>query len=406
MIAARGTVADLFEGELVERGQQEFADRMRIVVASREPFMAAALEGSGDDVFLEPLVFAYAVSSGSPVGLPEIVFGRMNPSARPREIDVYADRDGIVTLPGIGYLGTRVRDRKLRLTWNNGVCDSILHVNDSIVPYAFEEPIYIDKTGVELSLHHHPLLDRFFVEAGEPASVSSRGLVAKHRNHLEKAFRIIAESVPDYYEQILKVTRRIFLYSSPQPYSFTALAAHGMAFPNVSRGDDEVFFIEDLIHQCGHLLFSALTPEPSMLFRIPADTPLCSLNGNADDHRDIYTALHGVFTEAWMNLGFHNCCDNHSFNVRQKHELLGRFALILTRFGSDFRSIAHKEVFTPAGLQLLEWFFEVYREIAHSRHAQLSRLDISNQPYCFNYERFVQVNPLPGSVPEGMPGTS
>ena len=399
MNASIDPVAEPFqEGakEALEAGQNQLAERMRILLFTLARELFELVDFYDDDAFLNPLLFAYFADPKPALKLTQILFGYIAERSRPAEIPVRTDRRGIVDLPRIGYLRTKIEDEELRLLWKGGLENCVLKHGDRIVEYVYEAPIMVKGTSVEVCRYNHPLLERLFVdEAGDRVDVDVKQITLRQIDNVNKAFQIIRQRLPDYYEQIVTVTKRIVIYSGARPYSFATLSAHGIAFLNASAEDDEVFFIEDLIHQCGHLIFNALTLDPQQFLRVAPSTALKDLTGDERDTRDIYTTLHGVFTAAWMSRCMDRSCDSGLFSPRQRHELLGRFALILTRFGCDLRNLTGKGIFTERGQQLLlSWFARVYCEIVGKRYDLLAQLDISNQPYCFRYESFQMSNPL------------
>lgn len=381
-----------YEG--LELGQAQLAERLRIIVYKLAPNLIDLVNFYDDETFLEPLLFAYAVDPEPMVKLEQILFGYIIETSRPTSISVYADRHGVVELPRIGYLRTNNRNRDLQLIWNGGVEKCILTDGERIVEHVFEEPIVVDGTTIEVCRYNHPLLEKFFVDdAGAKVDIDVEHITRQHVDHLGSAFKIIRDQLPFYYEQILKATRRIVIYSGKRPFSFATLSAHGIAFLNASESDDEVFFIEDLMHQCSHVIFSAATLNARDILLVAADTPFKYLTGDERDNRDLYTALHGVFTMAWMNQCMDLCCESGFFSRVQKHELLGRFALMLSRFGGDLFCLTANGIFTEKGYLLLSWFASVYREVVAKRYDLLSQFDISNQPYCFSYQSFLLSNP-------------
>jgi hypothetical protein len=381
--------------EEIEAGQSQLAERMRILLYKLALELFELVDFYDNDTFLEPLLFAYFVDPKPVVKLEQILFGYMAERLKPAEISVYTDRRGIVNLPRIGYLCTKIENEELRLLWKEGLENCVLKHGDRLVEHIYEAPIMVNGTAVEVCRYNHPLLERLFVdEAGDRVDVDIEQITRRQINNVSKAFQIIQQQIPDYYEQMVAVTKKIVIYSGARPYSFATLSAHGIVFLNSSPEDDEAFFIEDLIHQCGHLIFNALSLEPQQLLRIASNTLLKDLTGDERDTRDIYTTLHGVFTAAWMNKCMDRCCDSSLFSPRQRHELLGRFALILTRFGCDLRNLTASGIFTEKGKLLLSWFTSVYCEIVGKRYDLLASLDVSNQPYCFSYDSFQMLNPL------------
>ncbi len=383
-----------FFNDSFETGQAQLAQKTRILLYKSDPSLFELLDFNEDATFLEPLLFSYFVDPTPLVSLQQILFGYITEDLRPKEIQVYVDKRGIIDLPRIGYLRTTLKNRELRLIWKGGVDNCILKDGNRMVEYVHENPIFVEGSCTEVCRYNHPLLEKFFIDSnGKRVDVDIENIARQHINHLSKAFLIIQKNLPDYYEDMLKATRKIVLYSSHLPFSFATLSAHGIVFLNASEDDDEVFFIEDLIHQCGHIIFSAQTLDPQEFLKINPHTLLKQLTCDERDTRDVYSTLHGVFTEMWMSLCMDLCYESNYFSSRQKHELLGRFALILTRFGCDLQNLRVPDIFTDKGEMLLNSLAQVYFEIVSKRYDLLSQFDISNQPYCFSYRSFQSSNP-------------
>ena len=199
--------------------------------------------------------------------------------------------------------------------------------------------------------------------------------------------------MPEFSKYIEQVLRRVLLYRGSKP-SFSSLSAHGMIFLNVPEDANEVFFFEDIAHQAGHVVFSAATLDTGRYLMIRPDTPISVLNDDKNDHRGVYTVLHGLFTEMCMTVAMDRCLRTKTLSGSRRHEMTGRLALILTRFGIDLRGVWGENIFTQEGLNLMNWFMHIYGQVARARFEQLSALNISNQPYCFDYGLFSRDNPI------------
>lgn len=381
-----------FTRQHVVAGQGKLSAMMQVLVHNAEPALFERLDASNDAVFLEPLLFAYFTAKEPRPPLGQLLFGSIPEAARPEEVRVWANRRGVIELPGIGYLLTRTSG-PLDLVWTGSVDACYLKDGFGLVEHVFCEPLRLDGVPVEICRYGNPLLDRLFLnEGGQAVAVEIEGVAPAHLEHLATAFGIIARHDPDYFREVLRVTRKIVLFAG-EPSSFTALSAHGMVFVNTRETDDEVFFVEDLVHQCGHLVFSALTLEMQDFLAIEAEVPLRLLTCDAREARTVYDAFHGVFTEAHMNQCLDLCLENRVFAGRQAHELAGRLAYILKRSSWDLGNLCRPEIFTPKGLLLMGWFAQVYNGIIQRRAALLSALDTSNQPYAFSYTKFLELNP-------------
>jgi len=358
------------------------------------------LDFDNDDAFLEPLLFAYFNSKDRRVGLEQILIGYIADDRKPLEISVYADREGVVYLPNVGYLITDRRDRTLTLAWHQNERTYELRDAGLIVDFETQPLIFVDGTSIELYRHNNPLLASFYTGPdGAVREVEMTGAAQMHVEHLNQAFRILRACHPRIYALLVKVTRKIAVFQSPALNSFATLSAHGVAFVNATIDDNHVFFIEDLAHQCGHIVCNTATFEKQRYFQISPETSLSDITREHGETRTVYATFHGVFTEVLMNQCCSACLDEAGFVGRQKHELAGRLAFILRRFELDLRSLNADGIFSDEGLVFLSRFAQIFLEIHARRRDLLVFCDTSNQRYNFCYTAFLELNPAMEGVP-------
>ena len=157
-----------------------------------------------------------------------------------------------------------------------------------------------------------------------------------------------------------------------------------------------MFFIEDLAHQCGHILFSALSVNRDDYLRVDSNTPLQQITGTEGEQRDLYTALHGVFTEALMCIALYYCLEAGVFTEAKMHELLGRLSFVMKRFHLDLLNLNHEGLFTDRGLAIIRDCGRAFDDIFRQTKGRITRFDLSNQSYTFSYDRFAALNPAAG----------
>jgi hypothetical protein len=391
-------------GEQLVRGQQQLATAMRALVASRAPEIYPHVADAGDDLFLEPLLFAHFASSDSPIPLAQLLWGALPPEARPDAVDVRTDDEGRAYVPGVGYFHSALRDRDLVLHWDRGEDRHQLRLpdGDDDVPSRFEPPLLVPGTRIELVRHAHPLLSGVYPQHEGTRIVPALGdAPARHAGHLARALEVIASLEPALHDQISRTTRRIVVFNHPEVVSFATVAAHGIAFFSPRPDDDEVFFIDDLPHQCGHVAFNAISARRADLFRGDPDARLGDISGNADDRRTLYGAFHGFFTEYHMCRVLDRCDRSGLFGGRQAHELLGRLAFIAQKYFLDTTNL-DQDVYTEAGRSCFEALRAAGRELDR-RRPELRRLVMDGQPYVFDYALFARSNPLPRRAGPGRP---
>jgi HEXXH motif-containing protein len=200
-------------------------------------------------------------------------------------------------------------------------------------------------------------------------------------------------AAPALYEAVRTVTRRIVLYNADLPNSFATLSAHGVAFLNVRDDNEEMFFVDDLAHQCGHIMFNALTQEKERFLARPAATPLREFCPDQDDPRSLYSAFHGLFTFSTILWALQASVAREGLSDRQRHEALGRIAFNLRKFALDLDTLAAPGLFTADGRTLYALFESVYDTVWRAHHGVARGFDLADQPYVFDYARFAARNP-------------
>lgn len=384
----------------LSQGREQILHALRTLVYSSAPGLFDLLDFDNEDAFLEPLLFAYFNSQDRRIGLEQILFGYIADDRKPTETSVYSDGEGVVYLPTIGYLITSHTDRTLTLVWNKHDHTYTLRDAGAVVDFDTQPLIFVDGTSIEVCRHNNPLLAGFYAGTdGAVREVEMTAAAHRHVEHLNHAFLILRECHPHIYAMLVGATRKIAVFQSPALNSFATLSVHGVAFLNATPDDDFVFFIEDLVHQCGHIVCNTATFDKERFFRISPETPLFDVTQEHGETRSVYATFHGVFTEALMNECFSACFDEAGFVGRQRHELAGRLALILRRFELDLRSLIADGLFSDEGLLFLSRFTQTFLEVHARRRDLLELCDTSNQPYNFSYKAFLELNPAMEGAP-------
>jgi hypothetical protein len=379
----------------IQRGQTYFAGMIETLLSAFDPEFGELLNDARPGAALEPLLFAYFSLGNRDVPFIQLLFGYLHESRRPERIHVFADSKGIVYMPRIGYFKTNSSNRKLEMHVTDHQRGFQFTVNGETVPYTFLNDLTVANTSVELCRYPLRTLEPIFRDTlGVSIPVEVKDASLRDARHVENALTIIQLCFPSYYEEVVRTTRRIVLFSSPELNSFASLSAYGAVFLNISDHDDEVSYIEDLVHQCGHVIFSSLSSDQGIFLRVDPDTPLIAFTDRSQETRSVYVALHGLFTEAAISLTLSHCDDQNLFSGRQRHELLGRLAYIARRFDLDLKDFEREEIFSQKGFALFEELRTSFGEIGDERRRFLRRFDLSNQSYNFNYQKFAELNPI------------
>lgn len=379
----------------IDYGRDQLIDAIKTLVFKTDPELFDMLDFYDDDIFLEPLLFAYFNTKQPPVDLRQILFGYIKDGLKPAAIKVFADEAGIVDLPNIGHFLTGTTGRELTLFWNGGVEACVLRDKEIDLAHTFNKTRRVAGTPVQVARFGNPLLNGFFEgEDGKLVNIEITQVARKHFRHLDAAFEIIKEIFPEYYEAVMKVGKRIIIFEGEEPNSFATLSVHGSVFLNTNNECDEIFFIEDLVHQFGHVVFNTLTLDKQIILKVDSETPLKTFTLDDREPRTVYSIFHGIFTEALMTICLDRCYEKKIFSGRKEHELLGRLAYILKRFSYDLRDLRHDEIFTEEGALIYLWLEHIFRDVTQKRFDILLRYNTSNQPYNFSYKHFLDLNPL------------
>lgn len=380
-----------FLNERLVGGQRRFADMTRRMLCDRAPDLLEALDFANDDVFLEPLLFAYCTAANPAVPLQQILFRWLRDSHGDAPIPVRSDDAGFVYLPGVGYLPTG-RPRQMFMLREGEPPIFVLTADCETLDCACEGSWMVGDS-IELLREQDALLAPLYTNRnGDVFDVEISTIARRQRAHLGRALDLIAGFCPAYYGQIVRTTRALAIFHCPGMNSFAALRAHGMAFLNASHRDNKVFFVEDVAHQCGHVVFSSATFGAEDLLAVHPETPLTQVTGGSQERRTVYEALHGIFTEAVMVRCLSECLARGIFDGAQHHELLGRLGFILRRFGSDVSNLNRAGLFLEEGERLFGAIASVFKAAYDAFGEWAGRLDFSNQLYNFDYERYTALN--------------
>jgi hypothetical protein len=182
--------------------------------------------------------------------------------------------------------------------------------------------------------------------------------------------------------------------------SFTSINAHGIAFFNVYQDDyDEVFFVDDIAHQTGHIILTTLFHDRKAIFKINENQQIEEII-NKEGHRDIYILFHALYTYYATFVCLDDCLTNDVFNEKQRKEALGRIGFYLNKCKVDLSSLEVIEkyfngiqnILTTDGIAISVLIKNKYSEIFNKWNAVTSKFDYNNQTYNFSYSIIVKNN--------------
>jgi len=400
----RAHFLDLQEQRVIQ-GQRVLSDTTRALVIRRDPELYDVLAEAGGDAFLEPMLFAYFSAAEPRVDLPQIVLGYVAEDQRPDALPVDTDEHGCVTLPRIGYFLTEAPSRKLTLRLGGAPEKARLFDGEEEIPSRFEPCVKLGDTGIELCLHSNPLYDAVLHDGARggvraPFEADPRRYAGK----LTRALSLIQQVSPRYYRELTRTVRQIALFRSSDLNSCAGVAMHGVALLNLALGDTEAFFVDDISHQGGHVVFNAFTARRRDFLAIDPDTPMTEVTGHKDV-RSLYTVFHGVYTEIMMIETLRAVGESKLFDQALDEEALGRLSCIFQKSRVDRKNLDREGIFTPLGKDVFEHFKDSTDNVARER-PDLARYDMTGQPYNFDLTVFRAKNPSLAAMESPLPSAS
>lgn len=374
-------------------GQQQLADTVRQLICKLAPQWFEKMDFSNDHIFLEPLLIAWLTHKSPAIPLEQLLCGLIKPDCRPFSVSARTDHEGTAFMAGLGCIQTSLPNTPL--TIHMGMDNSVCHVSRGRhnPSFAFYPVNSMQIHGITVFTHINPLLQRFFeAEAGAPEPPLDDGFA--HMDAIRTALELIAAFDPEVHQWMTGATRAIQLYKAPLPNSFATLSAHGIAFCNVKEDSDVIFFADDLAHQCGHIIFNAVTLEKRDFIAIDPHTPLRDLTHEQDEGRDVYSAFHGLFTYTLITRVLNRLMHYNDLSASQRHHCLGRIAFYLYKFYLDLGKLDQPGLLTARGLELYQLFATMYEALRSDYVHAIKPLKLDNQPYVFSQRRFLQANPV------------
>ncbi|MGH1335791.1 MAG: hypothetical protein ACRBFS_06655 [Aureispira sp.] len=388
--------------ELLLEGQGTFCDIIKGALYREEETIFEHLDFENDALFMEPMLFGYCTKKDTRPLKEQILFGVRAAANRPTQLTVYTNKNGVVCLPQYAYWKTKYPSTPLELHYNP--------IEDTLFLTKDEQPVNAERTALTL-LENLPEVELsncidIYSEAlfytwprVEEAAITEllegpEVALADYQPAIETAFKLLKQHFPAEWEKYALTTRRIVLFSSPQLRNFATREMHGTIYLNVNKDSNVLFFLEELIHQCSHTVFNAVTCETQDYFAVDYNKTIGSFLNNTD-YRTLYSAFHGIYTTGQIvDLFLKLIKASPDLEARMRHELEGRIAINKTRHNIGLEKIDPEVIFTPKGKAIFKFYYEQLDQNIETNPSFFA-YDMSRHPVVFNYEKFLQDNPLP-----------
>ena len=395
-----------FNYKRINRGKTQLIENIKMLLYNENENIFELLDFENENIYQEPLLYAYFNSSNSEEStLITILFGYIKPDIRPKQLQVKSDDFGRIYFPNLGWIHAERKNQIFVLKCNRKN-DFSLFINDDEATFKFEPLEIIKGTNIELLKYSIPLIKQYYSNS-DLIDVEIENISRQHLEHLTKAWNLIKELVPKHYELIISTTKKsiIFNIDTSLRNSFASLSVNGVSFSNAYQESyNEVFFVDDIAHQTGHIIFYSLIYEKEDFFKIGANTIIepFKLKKIFAEKRNIHIVFHALYTYYTTFICLDACLDANVFKGGKKHEALGRMKFYLSKCHHDINliennkkySLGSRDIFTEKGLIIYDTIKNNYISTSEKWKEEVGGFNMSNQPYNFTYSKFIQLNPL------------
>jgi hypothetical protein len=320
----------------------------------------------------------------------QILWGYIPNKLKP-EIEVDTKEGGVFNIPQFGYF-KYTPNQKLAMCWDRFNNKVVFKKMGVVIDIEKHLEVFLKNTEIRFCQNETNILK---IENKSNLLEPIESTLLRFKGIINNAWDIMKNIVPGFCKLIELTTKEITIFNCPFQESKAAFSQYGRAFINV-KGEDhnEVFFIDDLAHQCGHILFYALTMPPNE-YLIPAPRTLLKVFTHIDwDERDIYGCLHGLFTYTTILHCLDKCLENEIFKDVKKHEAIGRLCFYMEKFGKDLALMNNPLILSKKGWEMFDLFKDGYESLYKKYKITIRKINFSNQTYIFNYNLFQQTNPM------------
>lgn len=367
--------------DLLLSNRASLSDIFRLSLYENNETLFSMLDYEDDIPFLEPSLIGYFLSANdfsNKIPLEQILLGYIPIEERVGSVLVKSDIFGLVNLPNLGYL---------RLNPNQLFDITLGEIYQELVPDKF-----ILNSSIRLNLHptnHLAYADGIIFD--EPVEET----LHKNIDSLNTAITFFQENLVPLWTLVKDTTREFVVFSSPNHNSFAGINHQGTAYFNTGNKKQQspVFFIEDISHQCGHVIFNILTLQTNDFLKVNKDCSLKNFSHMPNEMRDVYGAFHGLFTYTTIVYSLSKIIDlSHSYSNGFVIEAKARLGFFMSKFSIDLKVLNNSEIFTENGLYYHSMFDDSYQYVEKNYCTFYKSFNYLHQPYIFDFEIFKKEN--------------
>lgn len=366
--------------------KDKIAETIRLLIYKQSPKLIEKLDLEDEDTFLEPLIFSYFNEPIREVEqLEEILQGYYVNIPDDIKRDYSYNDEGVAYIPKLGYFK---KDKKK----------------------SFKNIRYIPKTNIEIIPYKLNSFRNIFKNLKNNLIPYSEIIIKKelynfYKKPLSSALSILKETIPDHYSLIENHCKKIVLFkTSPRnTNSFATMSVHGIAFLNVYQEDyDEVFFIDDIAHQTGHIIIYTLTFNKKDFFVIDETIQINKFTKKTKEYRTFYILFHALYTYYTTLICLDASYSSSRLSKKQRLEILARIGFYLIKYEVDLKNFKKivsdvgsiDKILTKKAQTMFEPVLGSFQKFYQKYFYKIEHFLYRNQPYNFTFKDFAQENSI------------
>ena len=358
------------------------------ILYKKDPLIFDKIDFYNDDIFLEPLLFSAIINNDNEN------IERSLMSYKSNSLIKIKGKNSIY-IPNIGYIKL-INEIPIDSYFFIKKTNNILSVTDTYencIQYKIEPIIYI-LNDIEFLKENDKLLENLFINKEEEVTHVDFIENKFFENKFKKALKDLEKHSPLFYNQLMLSLKKVIFFKGDS-YCFSTIKVHITIFFYVNDNIiNELFFIEHLLHEGGHIIFNNITfDSKNELFIFDYKTLFKDIEGFEKEHGDLYSRFHGIFTHYLISSNFHNFLkkDVYKGDCDRIKELEGRFCFDMNKYKISLELFS-KDILSEKGYELYNIFLAKYHEIINSNSNLINKYNLDNQTYMFSFEKFCQSN--------------
>ena len=293
------------------------------------------LDFDNDDIFKDPLLFAYFNSSLKEMTLEQLIWGKGNIDSRPNKIKAYTNQDGVIYLSNIGYFECELKKSIVDVSFINN--KYIVKYNNRNILFNYQKIDYIyfdDDIKLELAQYDIPILKdwlrlydpRVSIDLRKFAKYNIPHTTKIHRTHIVESLSIIKNNSKFLFE-LLRNVKLLVVQNNYDCISKIDRNVYGVFFISVQENYNKWHFVDTIIRLIGFNYGYDLSEE-SDYFEIDNidETKVEDIIDGSKDYRSIRSIFIWNFPILFVIRFFDSLVSSSlsDINALEKVEIVGR----------------------------------------------------------------------------------